>query len=108
MTTFTLEPVNHVAPVVLTKAFGPVPDGEQWSIDARVCAVGGVDAVVDLWIQKSDGSNSCYRHKSKSVLNGDGSYDLEDGLVLPAGYELWDRSGNTDVAVSYTGTKLPA
>lgn len=100
----TVTPVNHTTPTVLTKAFGPVPAGQEWSVSVRVAVSGGADDTFDLKVRKTDGTNAAYRCKAHPVANGSGTYDIETRLVLPAGFELWDRSGAGFVDASYTAT----
>lgn len=101
----TLTPVNRTTGNALAKAFGPVPDGEEWSVCVRVCNSGAADDTFDLRLRKSDGSNASYRAKAHPVAVGAGTFDIEQRLVLPAGYEIWDRSAGGNVDASYTGTK---
>ena len=105
MTAATLTPVTHTAATTLAKAFGPVPAGEEWSVRVRVCALGSVDSIADLDLRATGSGTPGYRAKAHPVAVGSGTYDLETNLTMPAGYELWDRSGAADVSFSYTGTK---
>jgi len=104
----TVTPVNRTAGMVLAKAFGPVPEGEEWSVAVRVCLSGSADDAFDLRLRKTDGSNAAYRCRAHPVPQGSGTFDIETCLVLPAGFELWDRSGAGYVDASYTATKRPA
>lgn len=105
MAAATLPPYNHTSTNVLTKAIGPVPAGEEWSVDVRVCNSAGADDTVDLRIRKTDGSVAAYRAKNHPVPIGNGTFDLELKLLLTEGFELWDRSANGTVDLSFTGTK---
>jgi hypothetical protein len=102
----TLDPVGRVAGTATTRAFGPVPPGEQWSVAIRAVNVGTTDSIVDVFMCKADGSNINWRAKSQDVFLRS-AFDVDTCLTMPPGYELRDRSGNNDVSVSYTGTKLP-
>jgi hypothetical protein len=63
------------------------------------------DAAFDLQLRKGDGSATAYRAKAHPVRLGAGTFDIERRLCIPAGYELWHRSGAGDVSATYTGTK---
>ncbi|WP_019833772.1 hypothetical protein [Sphingomonas sp. PR090111-T3T-6A] len=103
-----LDLVNHTTTTVLTKAFGPVPDGEEWSVHVRLCNSGSADDVFHMRVRKSDGSNSCFRARNKSVPLNDSPFNIETDLKLKAGYELWDQSSAGYVDASYSGTKKVA
>jgi len=105
MAAATLEPVNRTPLTVLSKAIGPVPAGEEWSVTVRVCISGVAADTFDLRLRRSDDSNAAYRCKSHPIAAGDGTQDIETRLTLPAGFELWDRSNAGNIDVSYTGTK---
>lgn len=102
MTAATIEPVNHVPGNVLARAFGPVPNGQEWSVAVRISSA--ADDSFNLQLRKTDGSNAGYRAQGHPVPAGAGTYDIEERLVLPAGYELWDSSKNGLLSASYTGT----
>ncbi|HEX8446275.1 MAG TPA: hypothetical protein VF649_06640 [Sphingomonas sp.] len=105
MTAATVDPVNHTASTLLARAFGPVPAGEEWRVRVRISNNGGGNDAFDLRIRKADGSNACYRARGHLVDLGGAPYDVETDLLLPAGYELWDRSGAGYVDASYTAAK---
>lgn len=105
MAAATLTPVNHTSTNTLAKAIGPVPAGEEWSVDVRICNNSGADDTFDLKIRKTDGSVAAYRAKAHPVPIGNGTFDIELKLLLTEGFELWDRSANGTVDVSFTGTK---
>ena len=105
MTAATIEPINRTPSTALTRALGPVPAGEEWSVAVRVCVSGAGDDIFDLQLRKSDGSNVAYRARAHPVGAGSGTYDIETRLNLMAGYELWHRSGAGYVDASYTGTR---
>jgi len=108
MAAITLPPINHTTTNTLAKVLGPVPAGEEWSVNVRVCNGGATDDSFDLRLRKTDGSNACYRAKAHPVAVGAGTFDIEQRLVLTAGFELWDRSAVGNVDASYTGTKRTA
>jgi hypothetical protein len=101
-------PVNHTAPTVMAKAFGPVPDGEEWSVAVRLVNSGSVDDAFHMKLRKTDGTNACFRARNRNVGLNDGAFDLEIDLTIPAGYELWDQSSAGYVDASYTATKKAA
>lgn len=105
MAAATLPPVNRTAPVALAKALGPVPVGEEWSVDVRICNNATLDDTFDLRIRKTDGSNAAFRAKAHPVPVGSGTFDIELKLLLTEGFELWDASAAGRVDVSYTGAK---
>ena len=105
MVAVNLNMVNTTPGTLLAKGIGPVPPGEEWLVDVRVCNSGTANDVVDLRVRNTDGSNACYRANGHSVERGAPPYDLEVRLAMNAGQELWARSGAGHVDVSYSGTK---
>ena len=101
----TIEPANRTPTTALTRALGPVPAGEEWSVAVRVCISGAGDDVFDLLLRKTDGTNKAYRCRAHPVPAGSGTFDVETRLMVPAGYELWDRSGAGYVDASYTAAR---
>jgi len=99
-----VEPVNLTTTTALAKAFGPVPAGQEWMVSVRVCISGANTDTFDLQIRKTGGSNGAYRTKGQQIPIASGTADIETRLPLPAGYELWCRSGAGYVDASFTAT----
>ena len=105
MAASVVTPVNRNPTSTLAKGFGPVPENEEWSVDVRVCIDGAASDTVDIVLRTTAGANAGERAKDHPVAKGGGAQDIEKSLIIPAGYELWDRAPLGNVSISYTATK---
>jgi hypothetical protein len=105
MAASVVTPVNRNPTSTLSKGFGPVPDGEEWSVDVRACIDGAASDTLDLVLRTTGGTNVGERMKDHAIAKGSGTQDVEKSLIIPAGYELWDRAPLGNVSLSYTATK---
>lgn len=105
MTVATVTPANRTPTSTLAKGFGPVPADEEWSVTIRACVSGAASDTLDIRLRKTDGSNAAFRMKDHPISKGGGSQDVERQLVLPAGFEIWDRSAAGNIDLSYTATR---
>jgi len=105
MAAAVVTPVNRNPTSTLAKGFGPVPDNEEWSVCVRVCIDGAASDTVDLVLRTTAGANAGERAKDHPVAKGGGTQDIEKDLLIPAGYELWDRAPGGNVSISYSASK---
>lgn len=105
MSISALPPTIATAPSGAMTAILTVPAGEEWSVNLRVCVGSGtVDDTYDLMLYDTGGTGK-YRARAHPVPYQSGTQDIEQRLVLPAGYSLRHRSGAGVVDATFTGTR---